>query len=49
MLAPSGARVVSAQHNGNQVSVAFRDVTGTLVAYNGQPNAFELCDATACH
>ena len=28
--------------------VSFRDVTGTLTAYNGQPDAFELCDAKAC-
>ncbi|HEX4026658.1 MAG TPA: sialate O-acetylesterase [Rhizomicrobium sp.] len=48
-IAPSGARVVSARRNGDSVTVAFRDVTGALVAYNGQPNAFELCDAATCH
>jgi sialate O-acetylesterase len=47
-IAPSGARVIAAQRNGDQVTVAFRDVTGALVSYNGQPNAFELCDATTC-
>lgn len=47
-VAPSGARVASAQRDGNQVSVAFRDVTGALVAYNGEPNAFELCDTSVC-
>jgi len=47
-LAPSGARMVSAKRSGDQVTVSFRDVTGTLIAYNGQPNAFELCDAKAC-
>jgi sialate O-acetylesterase len=47
-LAPSGARVVSAKRSGDQVTVSFRDVTGALTAYNGQPNAFELCDAKAC-
>jgi len=47
-IAPSGARVIAAQRNGDQVTVAFRDVTGQLVSYNGQPNAFELCDATTC-
>jgi sialate O-acetylesterase len=47
-LAPSGARVVSAKRNGDQVTVAFRDATGMLRAYNGQPNAFELCDARSC-
>ncbi len=47
-IAPSGARVVSARKNGEAVTVAFRDVTGALRAYNGQPNAFELCDVTTC-
>ena len=32
----------------DQVTVSFRDVTGGLKAYNGQPNAFELCDAKTC-
>ena len=31
--------------SGDAVTVSFRDVTGALAAYNGQPNAFELCDA----
>jgi sialate O-acetylesterase len=47
-VAASGARVVSARRNGDTVTVAFRDVTGQLTAYNGQPNAFELCDAASC-
>ncbi len=47
-ITPSGARVVSARRNGDAVTVAFRDLTGQLVAYNGQPNAFELCDASRC-
>ncbi len=47
-VAPSGARVVSAKRSGDSVTIAFRDVTGALKAYNGQPNAFELCDAARC-
>lgn len=47
-IAPSGARIVSASRNGDDVTVSFRDVTGRLVAYSGEPNAFELCDATNC-
>jgi sialate O-acetylesterase len=47
-LAPSGARVTSAQRKDDQVTVSFHDVTGALAAYNGQPNAFELCDAKTC-
>jgi sialate O-acetylesterase len=47
-IAPSGARVVSARRNGDGVTVAFRDVTGALTAYNGPPNAFELCDVATC-
>jgi sialate O-acetylesterase len=47
-IAPSGARVVAAKRAGDTVTVSFRDVTGRLVAYSGQPNAFELCDAKAC-
>ena len=47
-LAPSGPRVVSARKNGDQVTLSFRDVTGALTGYNGQPNAFELCDAGGC-
>jgi sialate O-acetylesterase len=47
-IAPSGPRVVAAKKNGDQVTVSFRDVTGALTAYNGQPNAFELCDASGC-
>ena len=38
----------SARRNGDAVTVAFRDVTGQLVGYSGQPNAFELCDASRC-
>jgi sialate O-acetylesterase len=47
-IAPSGARMMAAKRNGDAVTVSFRDVTGALSAYNGQPNAFELCDARAC-
>jgi len=47
-IAPSGARAVSAKRSGDQVTVSFKDVTGALTAYNGQPNAFELCDTTGC-
>jgi sialate O-acetylesterase len=47
-IAPSGARVTAARRSGNTVTVSFRDVTGSLLAYNGPPNAFELCDATTC-
>jgi sialate O-acetylesterase len=48
-LAPSGARVTAARRNGSQIEVSFKDVTGALTAYNGEPNAFELCDAASCH
>jgi len=48
VIAPSGPRVVSARRDGGQVTVAFRDVTGALVSYNGPPNAFELCDNSRC-
>lgn len=47
-VAPPGPRVAAARRNGDQVTVSFRDVTGALTAYNGQPNAFELCDAAGC-
>ena len=47
-VAPSGARVVEARRTSADVTVSFRDVTGSLAAYNGAPNAFELCDATSC-
>ncbi len=47
-IAPSGPRVTAARRNGDQVTVSFRDVTGALTAYNGEPNAFELCDAATC-
>ena len=47
-LAPSGARTLAATRNGDVVTVSFRDVTGALQAYNGEPNAFELCDAASC-
>jgi sialate O-acetylesterase len=33
---------------GDSVTVSFRDVTGALSSYNGQPNAFELCDTSGC-
>jgi sialate O-acetylesterase len=47
-LAPSGPRVAAAQRNGDAVAVSFKDITGSLTAYNGEPNAFELCDAVSC-
>jgi sialate O-acetylesterase len=47
-IAPSGARVAAARHSGGDVTVSFKDVTGVLTAYSGEPNAFELCDATTC-
>lgn len=47
-IAPSGARVASARRDGDTVTVSFQDVNAALQAYNGEPNAFELCDATAC-
>lgn len=47
-LAPSGARATAARRSGGQVTVSFADVTGSLLAYNGPPNAFELCDASSC-
>ena len=47
-LAPSGARAVAAVRNGDSVAISFKDVTGSLTAYNGEPNAFELCDAASC-
>ena len=47
-LAPSGARVTAAKRAGDGVTVSFKDVTGALTAYNGEPNAFELCDALSC-
>jgi sialate O-acetylesterase len=47
-LAPSGARVTSARRSGDHVTVSFADVTGSLAAYNGPPNAFELCDDKSC-
>jgi len=34
--------------NGDGVAISFKDVTGSLTAYNGEPNAFELCDAASC-
>jgi sialate O-acetylesterase len=48
-IAPSGARALAARRDGDIVTVWFKDVTGALRAYNGEPNAFELCNATACH
>ena len=47
-IAPSGVRVAAARRAGDSVTVSFRDVTGTLTSYNGQPNAFELCDTGGC-
>jgi sialate O-acetylesterase len=47
-IAPSGARVGAARRKGGDVTVSFKDVSGALTAYNGEPNAFELCDTTSC-
>jgi sialate O-acetylesterase len=47
-LAPSGALVSSARRSGDGVAVSFKEVTGSLSAYNGEPNAFELCDTASC-
>ena len=47
-IAPSGPRVAAARRERDSVTVSFRDVTGALTSYNGQPNAFELCDANSC-
>jgi sialate O-acetylesterase len=47
-LSPSGPRLLSVLRSGDSATVRFKDVTGTLTAYNGEPNAFELCDASAC-
>ncbi|HEX4273483.1 MAG TPA: sialate O-acetylesterase [Rhizomicrobium sp.] len=47
-VAPSGPRVMEAKRNGDAVTVSFRDVTGVLTGTSGQPNAFELCDASSC-
>jgi len=47
-IAPSGPRVAAARRAGDTVTVSFRDVTGALTSYNGQPNAFELCDTRGC-
>jgi sialate O-acetylesterase len=47
-VAPSGARVAAARRSGDGVTVSFKDVTESLSAYNGEPNAFELCDAASC-
>jgi sialate O-acetylesterase len=47
-VAPSGARVSAARRSGDSVTVSFVDVTGSLSAYNGEPNAFELCNAVSC-
>jgi sialate O-acetylesterase len=40
---------MNAYRKGSKVEVPFRDVSGSLTAYNGAPNAFELCDAKSCH
>jgi sialate O-acetylesterase len=48
-IAPSGARIAAVRRSGDSVAVSFKDVNGSLMAYNGEPNAFELCDTTSCH
>jgi sialate O-acetylesterase len=43
-IAPSGPKPVSAQRQGNAVTLMFDDVTDALVAYNSHhPIGFELC------
>jgi sialate O-acetylesterase len=44
----TGPRVAAVRRDGNRTIVSFAGVSGALAAYNGQPNAFELCDAGAC-
>lgn len=51
-VSPSGPEAVSAQREGNEVTVSFQGVTGQLLTRGGeQVLAFELCleDGTACH
>ncbi len=47
-IAPSGPRVAAVKRSDDQVTVSFRDITGALTGYNGEPNAFELCDSKGC-
>jgi sialate O-acetylesterase len=44
----TGPRAVAARRSGNQTIVDFAGTSGKLLAYNGQPNAFELCDGASC-
>lgn len=44
----TGPRVTAVRRSGDQTVVTFAGVSGTLAAYNGPPNAFELCDGAAC-
>ena len=44
----TGPRATAARRSGDRTTVTFADVSGALAAYNGPPNAFELCDGTAC-
>ncbi|HVV28442.1 MAG TPA: sialate O-acetylesterase [Rhizomicrobium sp.] len=44
----SGPKPASVSRNGGSASVSFVDVTGNLVSYSGDPNAFELCEQKTC-
>ena len=47
-LSPSGPVPTEAEHDGDVVTLAFKDVTGHLVAYSSDhPIGFELCGAAA--
>lgn len=43
---PSGPIPAGAFRERRHIVVRFKDVTGKLVSYSGNPNAFELCGAT---
>jgi sialate O-acetylesterase len=45
-IAPSGPEPAGAFAQGGHVVVPFKGVTGKLVSYSGDPNAFELCGTT---
>jgi len=44
----TGPRVAAVRRQGSQAVVDFADVSGGLTAFNGAPNAFELCTGAAC-
>ena len=41
-------RATAARRSGDRTTITFADVSGALAAYNGPPNAFELCEGAAC-